>query len=335
MNSDRFTGPLFVVGMWRSGTSLLYALLNQHPQISLMYEGELPVLSPLFAGGKGKADWAQRWNFWNGALARHQMEGKLKSEPMDFAAAIESAYRCYAGDKPIWGCKSPNYYDCMTRLAKLFPSARFIVIWRNPLDICRSIAKAGEGPSWFNKRGMLLRGLLGYERMKIEFDRLKRMGARVHELQYEELVRNPQQTMQEVCGFLDVPFDPKMATLRDADRSAIYQGEHHQMVNSERIVSSRERQEALTPEFKHKTSRYIRHWHAKYAGQWPRGLEHVEGEQAGVWERMIDSFRYKLLRTLDGIKVLAFCFAPLSLLRVYRFLKYRNVLPQAYTIARS
>ena len=26
-------GPVFVVGMWRSGTSLLYALLNQHPQI--------------------------------------------------------------------------------------------------------------------------------------------------------------------------------------------------------------------------------------------------------------------------------------------------------------
>ncbi|PYX45967.1 MAG: hypothetical protein DMG79_17915 [Acidobacteria bacterium] len=29
-------GPLFVVGMWRSGTSLLYALLNQHPEIGLM-----------------------------------------------------------------------------------------------------------------------------------------------------------------------------------------------------------------------------------------------------------------------------------------------------------
>src|SRR5581483_10046541 len=107
--SESSAEPLFVVGMWRSGTSLLYALLNQHPQISLMYEGELPLLWPLFVGGKGKSDWARRWNFWNGAVTRHQMDNKLKSEPVDFPSAIELAYRCYAGDKAIWGCKSPNY----------------------------------------------------------------------------------------------------------------------------------------------------------------------------------------------------------------------------------
>jgi hypothetical protein len=41
-------GPVFVVGLWRSGTSLLYRLINQHPEISLMYEGDLAVLRPLF-----------------------------------------------------------------------------------------------------------------------------------------------------------------------------------------------------------------------------------------------------------------------------------------------
>ena len=37
-------GPLFVVGMWRSGTSLFYALFNQHPQIGLMYESDMLTL---------------------------------------------------------------------------------------------------------------------------------------------------------------------------------------------------------------------------------------------------------------------------------------------------
>jgi len=32
LSAQMSPGPLFVVGMWRSGTSLLYALLNQHKE---------------------------------------------------------------------------------------------------------------------------------------------------------------------------------------------------------------------------------------------------------------------------------------------------------------
>ena len=65
--------PLFVVGMWRSGTSLFYALLNQHPEIALLYEDDLPLLWPLFVGGRAKYDWPERWEFWNQSLTRHKL----------------------------------------------------------------------------------------------------------------------------------------------------------------------------------------------------------------------------------------------------------------------
>ncbi|MCU1303513.1 MAG: Sulfotransferase family, partial [Candidatus Sulfotelmatobacter sp.] len=41
MTSEPSSGPIFVVGIWRSGTSLLYTLMNQHPQIALTYESDL------------------------------------------------------------------------------------------------------------------------------------------------------------------------------------------------------------------------------------------------------------------------------------------------------
>ena len=41
-------GPLFVVSMWRSGASLLYALLNKHPQVALTYEADLWLLRSVF-----------------------------------------------------------------------------------------------------------------------------------------------------------------------------------------------------------------------------------------------------------------------------------------------
>src|ERR1700737_195615 len=49
--------PLFVVGVARSGTSLLYALLNQHPQIAILFEGSLPFLRTLFRVPWARSDW--------------------------------------------------------------------------------------------------------------------------------------------------------------------------------------------------------------------------------------------------------------------------------------
>src|ERR1700687_691376 len=72
--TDAFRGPLFVVGMWRSGTSLLYALLNQHPRIGLMYESDLPLLSSLFVLPRKSSSWIPKVDSWNGALTRHKID---------------------------------------------------------------------------------------------------------------------------------------------------------------------------------------------------------------------------------------------------------------------
>jgi hypothetical protein len=48
--------------MWRSGSSLLYALLNKHPQFKLMYQAELAVLVP----GKKRQGGFERITFANG-----------------------------------------------------------------------------------------------------------------------------------------------------------------------------------------------------------------------------------------------------------------------------
>src|SRR3984957_2685825 len=109
-------GPLFVVGMWRSGTSLFYALINQHPQISLLYEDELPLLWPLFLGGKARPDWAERWEFWNQALSRHKIG--ISDLPRDVASmreASEQGWERYAPEQRLFGCERPDYCDWVPR----------------------------------------------------------------------------------------------------------------------------------------------------------------------------------------------------------------------------
>jgi hypothetical protein len=190
IESKAATRPLFVIGMWRSGTSALYALLNQHPEIALLYEGDLHLLSPAFLKGRQTRDIVTRWNFWNGAARRHHVETEQLPEQMvDVNDGLRSTYEAYAARKgaTISGEKSPNYYDRVADLAKEFPDARFLVIWRNPLSVCASILAARERCFWFDRRGMMLRALVGFRHLRQQCDQIAKRGVSLLEIQYEEL----------------------------------------------------------------------------------------------------------------------------------------------------
>ena len=313
-------GPVFVVGMWRSGTSLLYALLNLHPQIALMYEGDLPLLSALFRSGQSKSDWVERWEFWNGALSRHHIDmASLPKNVAGLPAAMELVYRKHAG-LAMWGCKSPNYFDCMVPLAKQFPNARFIVIYRDPADICRSVLRAGRKSRWFAKKGLPLRVVLGYREMKREAERLASMGANLHELQYEDLVKDPAAALMAICRFLQIPYDSRMVALDEADRSAIYNADHHAGVKGKKIAAAGKREEVLPADLRAKIRRYANLWQAEYGGSWPVHPQPnpAEPEMPGLLERTVDRIRYRTLRSYDRGIAAFYCVAPLGLLRAYR-----------------
>ena len=327
--------PLFVVGMWRSGTSLFYALLNQHPQIKLMYEDELPLLWPLFLGGESKTDWPERWEFWNQALSRHKLSvDDLPRKVSGLREACEAVWSLYAPDAEIRGGKSPSYFDCLPRIAKEFPNAKFLVLWRDPADVCRSVVRA-QSDSFFAKRGMVLRALLGCRDLKRGYDSLLKRGVQVYPVQYEDLVSDPAAVMQGVCSFLDIEFDRRMVSLKDADRSAIYDGGHHEMVNSEKIVAGKKKPEVLPEDIRHKVACYIAYWKRESGGSWPLYPLATETQSTGVlstrvmffFEYLVDRLVYRGLRMFDQFVALVYSYLPLGLLRRYRASKGRTAEP--------
>jgi sulfotransferase family protein len=317
-------GPLFVVGMFRSGTSLLYALLNQHPQIALMYEDDLPHLRSLFWLRRDTASWLKRWNFWNGAPARHKFDGrKLPAGLRDLRSAALAVYREYARQKKgatVWGCKSPTYHDEILRLSRTFPNARFVIIWRDLTSICRSVLKAAQEPTFFRRKGMLLRVLLGYHEMKLQCDSLTARGVPVYQIHYEELVRDPAATMQGICQFLEISYDPRMTSLQGADRSAIEDCNHHSLVKSERIVPARKNASTLLSGMERKVNRYVFRWREQYQGAWPVYPESLNGTTAGpsMRERFRDRVAYTMLSFWHHAAPVVFSFVPLWLWERYR-----------------
>ncbi len=317
-----------MVGVWRSGTSLLYSLLNQHPDIGLLYEGELPLLSPLFWAGHGRG-WVDKWELWNQAPSRHKMTAATVAANLHgLRRTCESVYKAHAFRKnaSIWGDKIPSFHDRLPYLAGLFPNTRFILIWRSPLGICSSISRAARTSAWNAKWGLKLRALMGVEEMRKGRDLLLARGVSVHDVSFDDLTTDPEATLRVICNFLEIRYVPEMALLDRADRSAIYTGEHHHLVKSTNVENLTDRSEALLPEFKRKVERYMVLWRRVYGADWPPVSRAPEDEltEPSFSERVLDRTLYFALRISDSLVVFAFCFVPVRVWKAYRRYKAKR-----------
>lgn len=315
--------PLFVIGIWRSGTSLLYTLLNQHPDIALLYEGDLPEFWPMFLLPWRRSAWLERWNLYNDAVTRHQLDcTAIPDESASITRSTEICYKQYAAARGarVWGCKSPSYYCSLPRLVRDFPDARIIVIWRDLQSTCNAILRAAQTSPWFRRPGIIHRAIFGYRRLKRDSDRLAAAGFSVHHLNYEDLVKNPVTVMGQAFTFLDLDFDPQMVSLAGADTSAIYEGAHHSRVKSERICATTG-VDLLSTKTAKKIARYVHLWKEESRGNWPeypKTHDAANTRKPSFFEKVSDQFSFFLLRSVDRFTILAFCFVPLPLLRGYR-----------------
>lgn len=333
--------PLFVLSVWRSGSSLLHALLNQHSKIALLYEGELPQLQLLLWPHLRSGAWRERWEFWNHGPSRHGIA--IDSMPAKASNAWEATsivYREFARRKSatIWGEKSPHWYDNALHIARKFPDAQFIFLWRDPNAVMASIAHAAVSDRFFRKPGFTSKVLVGTEKLKRACDALRKEGRSVHEVTFEELTSNTAVCMRGICQFLSLDFEDQMTSLGGADRSATFSGQHHANVRGDRIIAGRARKgDVLSPGLKAKIARYSCRWKQQYGESWltsvvqPKGTRHPS-----TLEIVADRLKYRALVCGDNLVKIAYALAPLGFAQSARaWLRQRTFKAVPSVVARS
>lgn len=319
MNSQ-FANPVFVVGIFRSGTSLLYSLLNQHPEMALMYECNVwdfpEMLSPLrFQNG-----WLERQEFFNQALSRHRLIFGDSLRGLENVHTPEELYRIFGNAKgaKLWGEKSPLYPARLRQLARRYPGSSFILLWRDPVEIYRSMVDAGRASRFFRRRGMLNRFIFCQEQMIRQAAELDRTGIRLHHVSYTELVEKTEDVCRGICQFLKIEFDQKMLDLGHADLSAVYRAPQHDHLRRGIIAQRHLSNDGIDPRIIQKLQRFGTRWN-RLQNKWFNNQNHSSTvAEPSLAERLCHKMLGAFLNAMDGVKRAAFEFLPLPWLRTYR-----------------
>ena len=189
--------PLFICGMFRSGSTLVEQVLSAHPSVATC--GELELLPRLVAGTLRPfpASLAMLTPPRAGALAqeyRAALHARLPAEPR--------APR-YATDK------RPDNFRLIGLIKHLFPSARIVHTVRHPLDNGLSILMQHLNPRVFDYAGTLED--IGhhhgeYLRLMAHWKAL--YPGDIHDFDYDRFVAEPESTLRALLQFLQLPWDP-------------------------------------------------------------------------------------------------------------------------------
>jgi hypothetical protein len=316
------SNPVFVVGVFRSGTSLLCSILNQNPKLALMYECDVwnfprPLLEARF-----RNNWAERMEFYNQALSRHQLlAGDAVAELKKIRAPLD-LYRAFGEQKgaAVSGEKSPFYCDRLGQLHARYPQAFFILVWRQPGEVYRSILKAGQTSRFFGKRGMLSRMIYHQEQAIRQAAAIDKAGARLLRVDYADLVEHTEKTCRDLSAFLGVEYDERMLRLNQADLSAIFKAPHHAYLRRGIIERQKYDHELASPAVARKLERYRRHWERLQA-DWLKHGARGDGAGPGPVEYAYHNAMGRALTVFDSLVRAGFEFLPIAWLRVYRLLK--------------
>jgi hypothetical protein len=217
-------GPLFVVGMPRSGTKLLRDLLNRHSEISIP-EVETHFF-PLFIKKYGIKlnftdenkrrlieDFLNTSFYWNeqqqGVIISGEFDNKLRciTNWEEFIFLILS----YFGPKKdneniLYGDKTPGYINHLDLLKLICPQAKFIHIIRDPRDFCLSVKNI------WNKH-LLRAAYMWNNTLEKAFHFRETFKNDYTEVKYEDLISDAETSIKNLCCFLNLGFEPAMCTL--------------------------------------------------------------------------------------------------------------------------
>ncbi len=204
MSTSASKRPIFIVGMFRSGTTLLEHVLAAHNQVTA--GGEIDAILRMV----NDTPWPACISEATAESLTHQAEGYL--------ATLEERF---GADSPRVTDKMPANYLHLGLVHHLFPNAALVHITRDPLDTCLScFGNAFSAANAFTASLDTLAEVYGaYQRVMDHWRAL--LGHALIEVSYEALVSDPPSTIRGLLEAIGLPWDDACLAFHEAAHVAV------------------------------------------------------------------------------------------------------------------
>ena len=192
--------PIFIVGLPRTGTSLVERIIGSHSQVHAA--GELPALSqaigiamnPL-SGGSSRS-----WPEFAARLASLDTE-TIARQYLELA-------RPQRGSRARFSDKQPTNFFYCALIFRAFPHAHIVHLTRHPLATAHAIYKTrfDAGFPFAYDLGELGDFYIGYRRLMAHWHRV--LPGRILDLSYEDMIGAQEATTRRLLEYLELPFEP-------------------------------------------------------------------------------------------------------------------------------
>ena len=187
--------PIFIVGLPRTGTTLIERIIGSHSQVHSA--GELPALSE--AIGRAAPLKSRTWLGFAATL------GDLEGEPIAREYLLRSAAQ--RGDRPRFSDKQPTNFMYCALILRAFPNAHIVHVTRQPLAACYSIYKTrfDAGFPFAYDLEELGDFYICYRQLMAHWRRV--LPGRILDVAYEDVVMSIEATVRRLLEYLDLPFE--------------------------------------------------------------------------------------------------------------------------------
>jgi tetratricopeptide (TPR) repeat protein len=206
--------PIFVLGMPRSGTTLVEQIIASHPAVH--GAGELQLLSDVVrtvCGPDGNSVPYPELMLSLDHAALHRIGARYVAKLGELAAKHGAP-----GAERVTNKMPSNYYFVgLIHLA--LPNAKIIHTIRDPLDTCMSCFSRlfTAEQNYTYELGELGRYYRGYERLMAHWRRVLPVG-RILDVRYEDVVADLEQQARRIIAYCELPWDDRCLSFHKTDR---------------------------------------------------------------------------------------------------------------------